>query len=390
MRFRRFLLDEWMNEHQHSEPPIEFDLSPSTGPPWTLRELLALGQQNDQQNDPQHELNRLLDTSLVYTPLCGSAPLREAIAELECVSATDVQITTGAAEALLLLFGDSAEPGANVIVPAPGFPSFYELPRALGTEVRFYHLRRENQFCIDRAEIESLVDSRTKVLLVNSPHNPTGATIGDEDIERLHDFAAERGIQFVVDQVFQPVYHGRPAGSVFTSAARLPHATVLGDFSKALCLGGLRIGWIIERDSRRMERYRTARSYSTVSGAVISEALAVLALRNQKTIYERVRAVTNANLALLDRFFEDQASTLSWIRPEGGMTAFPWLHSGEDSRLFCIEAARNGVLLDPGDCFDAPSHFRLGFGAVYERFAVALGRLSDVIARRSARTAVAD
>jgi hypothetical protein len=93
MRFRRFLLDEWMNEHQHSEPPIEFDLSPSTGPPWTLRELLALGQRDDQQD----ELNRLLDTSLVYTPLRGSAPLCEAIAELESVSAGDVQITTGAA-----------------------------------------------------------------------------------------------------------------------------------------------------------------------------------------------------------------------------------------------------------------------------------------------------
>jgi aspartate/methionine/tyrosine aminotransferase len=289
-----------------------------------------------------------------------------------------------------LLFGDSAEPGANVIVPAPAFPSFYEIPRALGTEVRFYHLRRENQFRIEREEIESLVDSRTKVLLVNSPHNPTGATIGDEEIERLQDFASERGIQFVVDQVFHPVYHGRPAASAFASAARLPHATVLGDFSKALCLSGLRIGWIIERDSRRMERYRTARSYSTVSGAAISEALAVLALRNHKAIYERVRGVTKANLALLDRFFEEHGSTLSWIRPEGGMTAFPWLNSGEDSRPFCIEAARNGVLLDPGDCFDAPAHFRLGFGAVSERFATALGRLSDVIARRSARKAVAD
>jgi aspartate/methionine/tyrosine aminotransferase len=388
MRFNRFLLDEWMNQYQHSEPPMEFDLSTSTGPVWTLRELLALGEPD--------ELNRLLETSLDYTRLQGSAPLCEAIATLEGVDAADVQVTTGAAEALLLLFGDCAEPGANVVVSMPAFPSFYEMPRALGTEVRFYHQRRENQFRIVREEIEALVDSRTKLLLVNSPHNPTGATIDADEIERLHDFAVERGIQFVVDQVFHPVYHGRAPASPSTtastaaSATRLPHATVLGDFSKALCLGGLRIGWIVERDRSRMERYRTARAYSTVSGAAMSEALAVLALRNHKAIYERVRAVTKANLALLDRFFERHASTLSWIRPEGGMTAFPWLNSGEESRPLCIEAAKNGVLLDPGDCFDAPAHFRLGFGAVSKRFGAALERLSEVIERRSVRRAVAD
>jgi aspartate/methionine/tyrosine aminotransferase len=384
MRFNRFLLDEWMNEYQHSETPMEFDLSTSTGPVWTLRELLALGEPD--------ELSRLLDTSLDYTRLQGSAPLCEAIAKLEGVSEEDVQVTTGAAEALLLMFGDCAEPGANVVVSMPAFPSFYEMPRALGTEVRFYHQRRENRFRIVREEIEALVNGRTKLLLVNSPHNPTGARISAEELERLHDFAVERGIQFVVDQVFHPVYHGRPdeSASIADSAARLEHATVLGDFSKALCLGGLRIGWIVERDRSRMERYRTARAYSTVSGAAMSEALAVLALRNHKAIYERVREVTKANLALLDRFFERHAGTLSWIRPEGGMTAFPWLNSGEDSRPLCVDAAKNGVLLDPGDCFDAPAHFRLGFGAVSKRFGAALERLSEVIERRSARRAVAD
>jgi aspartate/methionine/tyrosine aminotransferase len=384
MRFNRFLLDEWMNEYQHSGTPMEFDLSTSTGPVWTLRELLALGELD--------ELNRLLDTSLDYTRLQGSVPLCEEIGKLEGVDVTDVQVTTGAAEALLLMFGDCTEPRANVVVSMPAFPSFYEMPRALGTEVRFYHQRRENQFRIVREEVEALVDARTKLLLVNSPHNPTGATIDADELERLHDFAVERGIQFVVDQVFHPVYHGRAGASptIAASATRLPHATVLGDFSKALCLGGLRIGWIVERDRNRMERYRTARAYSTVSGAAMSEALAVIALRNHKAIYERVRAVTKANLTLLDRFFEEHASTLSWIRPEGGMTAFPWLNSGEDSRPLCVDAAKSGVLLDPGDCFDAPAHFRLGFGAVSKRFGAALERLSEVIVRRSVRRAVAD
>ena len=100
-------------------------------------------------------------------------------------------------------------------------------------------------------------------------------------MEALHDFCAERKVQFVSDEVYHPIYHG-PA---MRSAARLPHATVLGDFSKALCLSGLRIGWMIEPDARRREHYLNARSYFTVSGTVLGERLATLALRHRDAIY---------------------------------------------------------------------------------------------------------
>jgi hypothetical protein len=229
MRFSPFLLDDWLNSHQHSEPPVEFDLASSTGPYWTLRELLGLGEKN--------ALEELLDTRLAYARAAGSRDLLRAIAEMEGVDAEQVQVTTGAAEALLLLFAVTAEPGANVLVPSPSFPSFYEIPRALGLEFRFYSVRRENQFRVDPDEICSLADARTKLLLVNTPHNPTGAILTDDELTALHDFCVSRGIQFVSDQVYHPIYHGCPTAT----AARLPHATVVSDFSKALCLSGLRL-----------------------------------------------------------------------------------------------------------------------------------------------------
>ena len=87
------------------------------------------------------------------------------------------------------------------------------------------------------------------------------------------------------------------------SAARLPHAVVISDFSKALCLAGLRLGWIVDRDRRRLEEYRTAHAYFTVSGTALGEPLATLALRNREKIFERAQKVTTANLSLLDTFF---------------------------------------------------------------------------------------
>ena len=81
----------------------------------------------------------------------------------------------------------AAEPGANVIIPLPGFTTFSALPQSLGLETRFYRVRHENGFRIDPEEIARLADSKTKLILVNSPHNPTGATIDDSQMEALHD-----------------------------------------------------------------------------------------------------------------------------------------------------------------------------------------------------------
>lgn len=377
MRFARFLLDEWLNQYQHSEPPIEFDLASSTGPTWTVRQVLEL--------EDRDRVEELLDTRLVYMRLEGTRALCEAVAEMEGARAEDVQITTGAAEALLLLFTLAAEPGANVLIPSPGFPAFHEIPRGLGLEIRYYHQRAENQFRIDIDEIKRLADAQTKILLVNTPHNPSGATLSDDELAALHDFAAERGIQFVSDQVYHPIYHGRATAT----AARLPKATVVSDFSKALCLAGLRLGWIVERDRRRMEQYRSAHAYFTVSGTALGEWLGLIGLRNREKIHARVRQVTGANLSVLDAFMKEHARTLNWVRPQGGMTAFPWMRSREDSRAFCVEAAEQGVLLAPGDCFGMPAHFRIGFGAAAERFPRAIERLSKFVERRAGHAAAA-
>jgi len=367
-----FLLDEWLDQKACADPPIEFDLGSSTGPVWTLRELLSLSGELEVLGD----LDEFLDTRLFYTRPGGTRELREAIAALEGVDPDLIQVVTGASEALLLLFFGAAGPGANVILPQPGFPANDALAAAFGIEARHYVLRQENQFRIDLDEVRRLADRNTRVLLVNLPHNPTGGVLSDAEIESLHDFCAGAGVQFVCDQVYHPIYHG-PATR---TAARLPHATVLGDFSKALCLSGLRAGWIVEPDATRRRQYLNARSYFTVSNTVLGERLATLALRGHETIYARAQRIASDNLALLDGFFEAHSEMVSWVRPRGGMTAFPRLAHGADARPFCRQAMKHGILLAPGDCFGMPAHFRIGFAAAGESFAGAITRLQELTA----------
>jgi aspartate/methionine/tyrosine aminotransferase len=362
-----FLLDRWIEQKQAPDSPIEHDLASSTGPVWTLRQLLALSGAD--------EMDALLDTAISYTTATGTPALRAAIAALEGVDPDAVQVVTGASEALLILFYLASEPGANVVLPNPGFPANAALAESLGIAVRYYNLRAEDRFCIDSDEVRRLVDHDTRFVLVNSPHNPTGAVLNDREMESLHDFCYQRGVQLVSDQVYHPIYHG----DEMRTAARLPHATVISDFSKALCLSGLRIGWIVDHDSARRERYLNARNYFTITANVFGERLATLALQHSNEVYGRARQVAQQNLALLDQFFARYADRLSWIRPSGGMTAFPWLTSGADTREFCLHLAQRGVLVVPGDCFGQPSHFRLGFAASGERFVHAIERFAEFL-----------
>jgi len=372
MQLKPFLLDAWLDQYEHD---IDFNLAASTGPTWTVNDILALA-----DDETRH---RFLNHNLVYSRPAGADTLREAIAEMQGVPVESVQVVTGASEALVALMWLAAEPGANVIIPLPGFTTFSALPESLGLETRFYHVRRENNFRIDPDEIERLADSNTKLILVNSPHSPTGTTIADDEMESLHDFAAERGIQLISDEVYHPIYHGRQT----QSAARLSHATVIADLSKAFSIAGVRTGWMIEHDAKRRQQYWNARAYFSICNTTTGEILSEVAIRNRNIVLGKTQETATRNLKLLDRFMADHRDVLGWISPQGGMTAFPWLVSGENDRPFCQAATEHGILLAPGDCFDAPSHFRLGFAAAGADFSKALDRFGAFVKSWSSRMA---
>ena len=217
------------------------------------------------------------------------------------------------------------------------------------------------------------MDRNTKLILINSPHNPTGATISDAELDTLHEFTASREIPLISDEVYHPIYHAQAT----RSASRLPHATVIHDFSKAFPLAGVRTGWMIEHDPKRRELYWNARTIFSISNNTAGEMLAEIAMRHRSVVLGKTQETATRNLRQLAAFMSEHREILGWIPPRGGATAFPWLVSGENSRPFCQAAAEQGILLAPGDCWDAPSHFRLGFAAITDKFPDALDRFGE-------------
>jgi aspartate/methionine/tyrosine aminotransferase len=367
MQLPPFLLDQWLNAHEFATPPIRYNLASSTGPTWTLGELLDLACSSVRKD--------LEATALSYGPPNGSLALRQRIAELHDVDPDWVVVTTGAAEALSAVFCLLSERDANVVVSKPGFTAIPVMAAAWGLGVRSYALERGKRFEHSADRILAAVDERTRLVVVNSPHNPTGAVMPPLEVAKLAEALAGRKIPLLVDEVYHPLYFGAAA----PSAARLRNTIVVGDMSKALSLSGLRVGWLIDRDAARRERLIDLRSYFTISGSPITEAVAAAALGARHAILERLQSVTTANLELLDEFMHAQRDKIGWVRSAGGTVAFPWWVDGRDSRSFCESLARAGVLMAPGDCFDAPAHFRVGFGAQAAKFRDALRITSEVL-----------
>lgn len=358
-----FLLDDWLERYRHAA--IAHDLASSTGVTWTLAEILALAPERAET------WARL---PLNYASAEGDPGLRAAVAALYSAAPDDVLITTGASEALHAIFASVAERGANVVVPFPAFPPLLELPALHGLEVRSYRLRAERGFALDLDELAGLLDARTKLLLVNTPHNPTGTVLSREELQAVSDLALSRGVALVADEVYWPLYHRAEPHS----AAALPQATVVGSLSKAASVSGLRVGWILERDPRRRARTQTARMYFTISNSPLAEFLATAVLRDHERLVAATRARAQANLALLARFAEEQRERLELVVPQGGTTAFPKLRFTADSRPFCEALARAGALAAPGDCFGLPAHLRVGFGHD-EGFGQALALMGEVL-----------
>ena len=371
MKVPPFKLDVWLAPHEFATPTIRYNLASSTGPAWTLGELMALGGGG---------LRSLEGLKLSYAPPEGSKLLRERIAALHGADPDHVLVMTGASEALIALTCHFAAPGASIVVPKPVYPALPVLARAWGLQVREYELRPQYGFAQTAEGVLASVDASTRVVFVNTPHNPTGAVMPANEQRKLAQMLAARGIPLIVDEVYHPLYHGMTV----PSATAHPNCIVLGDFAKALSIPGLRVGWVIDADAARRQALLDLRSYFTISCSPLSEAIGAHVLGHCAEVLARLHSVSRANLDLLAAFMHEHREVLGWTPPAGGTTCFPWLRDGRDARPLCESLAREGVLVAPGDCFEMAAHFRVGIGAMTSGYDDALQVFHAVLTRCAA------
>ncbi len=370
MRLADFALERFFARWEFSADML---LCASDVEGWPLDELLALADEDG--------LRRWQRLSLGYTESPGLPALREAIAGLyEKVSPDDVIVFSGAEEAVFALHNVLLGPGDHALVVRLAYQSLSEVARAAGAEVSDLELHESAAWQIDPDEASRLLRPETRLILLNEPHNPTGGLSDRRTFDRLADLAAESGAHLIVDEVYRFLE--------FDPATRLPAGADVSDrgvsvgvMSKSFALAGLRIGWVATRDRGLLDRLAAFKDYTTICASAPSEILALVALRARERVLARSRGIVEANLPLLDAFFDRWAGVFEWVRPRGGSIAFPRLAAGPAIDRFAESLVRDtGVLLLPGTVFgDTANHFRIGYGRT--NMPEALGRLEEYAAR---------
>ena len=334
---------------------VRHQLSASDVEPFTLEELLALADEDGRR--------RWKQLSLGYTESTGHPELRAQIAEMyERVDPADVVVCAGAEEAIFLTMHALVAPGDHVIVVTPAYQSLHEIPRAIGAQVSTVPLGADGGWQLDPERIARAVGPRTRLIVVNFPHSPTGAHIDASVQRRLVEIAADAGAVLFSDEVYR--------GLEYAESERLPPAAdlsetavCLGVMSKAFALAGLRIGWLATRNKALLDKVVRLKDYTTICSSAPSEVLSIIALRARDRVLARSRAIVSANVAHARRFMTTHADTIEWTPPRAGSVAFPRFLHRDAEEVSGELAEHHSALLIPGRVFGAePAYFRLGLG----------------------------
>jgi aspartate/methionine/tyrosine aminotransferase len=374
MRISEFALERYFARWEFA---AEHLLCASDVQAYPMAELLALA---------DDETRALWDgLELGYTESTGHPLLRREIAALyETIEPDDVLTFAGAEEAVFCLANVLLGPGDHAIVTWPAYQSLYEVGRAAGADVTLHELHESDGWAIDVDRLRAQVTPATRLIVVNTPHNPTGMLADRATYEAVVAIAAEAGAQLLVDEVYRSLEFDEserlPAG-----ADALPRGISLGVMSKAYAMAGLRIGWLATHDRELLARLMAFKDYTTICSSAPSEILSIIALRAKGQVLARSRGIIAANLELVDAFFDDWADRFTWVRPRAGSIGFARLTVPgvriDDWAAELVQA--EGVLLAPGSVFEYPgNHFRLGFGR--SDLPEALGRL-EAFAERTLR-----
>jgi len=301
---------------------------------------------------------------LGYTTTEGHPELRRDIAATYSnITAKEMLVCTGAQEPIFLFCQANLKAGDEVIVQTPCYQSVHSIPESLGCKVLSWEvLYKGDKPTFDIGELEKMVTNKTKVIYLNTPHNPTGFHFSKEEQQAIIEIARAKNIIIFSDEVYRELEH-HPQYAIPAFADAYENGVSVGVMSKAYGLPGLRIGWIATKNKHILEKVAVLKEYATICNAGPSEFLAGVGLRNRAKILERNLQVVKDNLTLYDPFFEKYADLFSWHKPNAGPIAFVKMKFDTDDMAFAERLLKEQQLLIlPGGIYDYPGFFRIGFG----------------------------
>lgn len=366
MSLRPFLLERYFARYEFQTPLL---LASSDCEAMRMDELLSLATRED--------LAAWETLKLGYTESAGLPELREWIArEYEGVTRDQV-VTAAPEEVIYLIMRTLLQSGDRVVVTFPGYQSLYEIAAGMGCEVlRWMPRETPSGWRFEVDELERLMDGGVRAVVLNFPHNPTGAQPGIEEWSEMVRLVEGSGAWLISDEMYRGLE--LPGTGLAPAVNRMEKAIGIAGLSKAYGLAGLRCGWMVCRDAGVMEAVQAYKDYTTICSSGPSERLALIAMKQAPVLRERCRKILDGNRPLLQGFVDRNERWFAMRWPEAGPVCFPRWLGGSASALCERVAAEAGVMLLPASVYEAgDEHLRMGFGRL--RFGEALGRLEEYL-----------
>ena len=323
-----------------------------------------------------------------YGASAGQIELREAIAKHQTerqgydVSADSVIVTPGGKPVMFFTIMALVEQGVEVIYPNPGFPIYESMINYMGGIAVPMQLNEESGYNADIDNLRSLITSRTKLIVVNSPNNPCGSVIPELDLEKIAEMAVENDLVVLADEIYKDMYYGDQEHVSITKFPGMRERTVILDgFSKSYAMTGWRLGYGVFPDFL-VEPVTRLMTNSVSCTSVFSQMAAIAALEGPQ---DSVAAMMEEFTKRRDLVVEGLNSLpgITCPVPKGAFYAFPNIRAtGMSSQEFANKALYEaGVALLAGTAFGAfgDGYIRISFANSQENLLEAIERLRKIL-----------
>jgi aspartate/methionine/tyrosine aminotransferase len=261
-------------------------------------------------------------TTLAYTESQGNPILLNEIAKLYSSITPDQILSVVPEEGIYITMRALLSKGDHVVCASPSYQSLYQVAIAQGATVTPWEIKYDNGWRFDVDSLEELVNDKTAMIVINFPHNPTGATLTKADFARVVDIAQKHNCILFSDEMYRYLE--------FDERDRLPavcecydNAISLSGLSKSFAMPGARCGWLATKSTQLLAKLQAYKDYTTICASATGEAISIIGLRQKHRILKRNLDIIHANITVLEKFQQKYRHQIFFEMPKVGSICLP-------------------------------------------------------------------
>lgn len=291
-----------------------------------------------------------------YSSSFGEKSLREALASVHEVSPENIVITAGSKWAIFAVMYLLLKGGGNIIIPSPHWTAYNLTAETLGSKARFLRTELETGWKIDVKKLEALIDDKTRLIVLNNPHNPTSKVIDEKTIREIVQLAEDHKVTILSDEVYADISFVETKSMLDFSLNHI----VIKSFSKTYAMTGWRIGYVIA-DKELVGNIAKLNQITLTNVPVFIQEAALKALELRREIIQIIREEYRRRANLSCQVLAE--TDLKFSKPDAPFYLFP-KREGLDSEKLALNLLDKGVAITPGTSFgDYREHFRIALTA---------------------------